>query len=71
MYRYASGVLVNDFFEDRMWIKTTAHVAAVYDCAACGRSGIQARLPNIKGTWFGKKALSFIVPDGGILHVYP
>ena len=27
IYRYASGVLVNDFFEDRMWIKTTAHVA--------------------------------------------
>ena len=69
IYRYASGVLVNDFFEDRMWIKTTAHVAAVYDCAACGRSGIQARLPNIKGTWFGKKALSFIVQLGGRKNV--
>ena len=69
MYRYTSGALVNDFFEDHMWIKTTAHLAAVYDCAACGRSGIRAGLPNIKCTWFGKKALSFIVQLGGRKNV--
>ena len=60
----AFGVLVNDFFEDRMWIKTTVHIGVVYDCAACGRRDVRPDLPNIDGTSFGRKALSFIVQLG-------
>ena len=65
----AFGVLVNDFFEDRMWIRTTVHIGVVYDCAACGRRDIQPDLPNIDGTSFGRKALSFIVQLGGKKNV--
>ena len=67
--RRAAGVLVSEFFEDRMSIKTTCHIGVVYDCAACGRCNIAPDLPNIKGTWFGKKALSFIVHLGGKKNV--
>ena len=63
------GAMVSDFFEDRMWIKTTCHIGVVYDCASCGRKKIPPDLPNIKGTWFGKKALSFIVQLGGRKNV--
>ena len=65
----ALGVLVNDFFEDRMWIRTTVHIGVVYDCAACGRRDVRPDLPNIDGTSFGRKALSFIVQLGGKKNV--
>ena len=67
--KHAFGVLVNDFFEDRMWIRTTVHIGVVYDCAACGRRDVRPDLPNIDGTSFGRKALIFIVQLGGKKNV--
>ena len=60
--------LVSDFFEDRMWIRTTCHMGVMYGCAACGGE-VQPSLPGIRGTAFGKKALSLIVQLGGRKNV--
>ena len=60
--------LISEFFEDRMWLKTTCHIGVVYDCAACGRV-VLPNLPGIPGTSFGKKALSFIVQLAGRKNV--
>ncbi len=60
--------LVSDFFEDRMWLRTACHIGVIYDCAACGGEA-QPDLPGIRGTAFGKKALSLIVQLGGRKNV--
>ena len=60
--------LTHDFKDDRIWMRTIAHMGRPIKCLDCGRV-TRPNLPGIRGTSFGRKALGFIVQLSGMKNV--
>ena len=56
--------LCNDFDDNGMYVRTTAHIGYEYTCRACGEDS-RSEFPRVSGTSFGRKALGIIVQLGG------
>ena len=60
--------LTHDFKDDRIWLRTIAHMGRPIKCLDCGHV-TKPNLPGIPGTSFGRKALGFIVQLSGMKNV--